>query len=386
MLMTTKSLQTFNANVVLKTIREGGFISRTEIARKLGCSKSVISSIITELEECGLIREVGIREAAKAGRKSHILTFEAGAVAFLSAHVRKSRATVGLVDLAGRVITKDEITLADGSPTAVAERLGTRMTEILEAAPIPQSRIESAGIMCPGFIDWENGQVIKSTLTLGWDQPVALASLVSEKLGKPVTVENDANAIALAESWIGAAEQYSRFVLLYIGKGVGGAYIHDNRLLHGEDNRMAEFGKYPAPGEPETWVEDRMGLKAIADECGLAGEDDERLAQAADLLFSEEAEAPHPLRRRFIDGLSYIACSVYASFAPQAVVVHCPYRPVPEALLGEISAAVSRYLGDRHPGRRRIVNSRLNDGRSFIGGAANAISRSRFAFVLSTVN
>lgn len=386
MLMTTQKMQLFNVNVVLKTIREAGFISRIEIARKLGCSKSTISLIIAGLEECGLIREVGTWDAAKAGRKSHILTFDGEAVAFLSAHIRRSRGTVGLVDLAGRIVLKDDFDLPSNDPDTTADRLSASFSQMLKNSPIPTDRIEAAGIMCPGFVDWEGGVVNQSVHSLGWDHPVPLASMVSQRLGKPVILENDANAIALAESWIGAAEQYSQFVLLFVGRGIGGAYIHDNRLLRGSADYMAEFGRVPAPGAPGVWIENQIGLKAVADEYGLVGDEEERLSRAAGILFSEESETNRILRRRFIDGLAYLICSIYACLSPQAVVVHCPYRFVPDSLLGELSSIVSKYLGDAQPGLRRIVNSRLTEGRGVIGGAACAISRSRYSFILSIVN
>ena len=62
------------------------------------------------------------------------------------------------------------------------------------------------------------------------------------KTGLPVTVENDANCVLLAERWQGKAKDIDNFLVLTIGTGIGGAIFCNGRLVHGARFRAGEFG------------------------------------------------------------------------------------------------------------------------------------------------
>lgn len=97
------------------------------------------------------------------------------------------------------------------------------------------------GIGVPGFIR------IKEGLILGSNNLVALEGFpmrdaISEKLGTPVILENDANAAALGECWMGAGRDVDDLVLLTLGTGIGGGIISGGRVLHGNLGMAGELG------------------------------------------------------------------------------------------------------------------------------------------------
>jgi glucokinase len=65
---------------------------------------------------------------------------------------------------------------------------------------------------------------------------------IEQKLGTPIILENDANAAALGEKWMGAGRSVEDLVLLTLGTGVGGGIIMNGRVLHGMDGMAAELG------------------------------------------------------------------------------------------------------------------------------------------------
>ncbi len=98
------------------------------------------------------------------------------------------------------------------------------------------------GIGVPGFIDMQTGTVVGSSNLPGFEGfPVRDA--VQKRLGTPILLENDANAAALGEMWMGAGKQNIKdLILITLGTGIGGGIIVDGKVMHGFSGMAGEFG------------------------------------------------------------------------------------------------------------------------------------------------
>lgn len=97
------------------------------------------------------------------------------------------------------------------------------------------------GIGVPGFILMESGQIVGSANLPALDgYPVRAA--IEKQIGAPIILENDANAAALGEYWMGAGRNAKDLVMLTLGTGVGGGIIVDGRVLHGYLGMAGELG------------------------------------------------------------------------------------------------------------------------------------------------
>jgi glucokinase len=97
------------------------------------------------------------------------------------------------------------------------------------------------GVGVPGFIQLEEG-VIRNSNNLASLENFPIRDELSRRLGVPVILENDANAAALGEKWIGAGRGVDDLVLLTLGTGVGGGIIADGKILRGHLGMAAELG------------------------------------------------------------------------------------------------------------------------------------------------
>ena len=97
--------------------------------------------------------------------------------------------------------------------------------------------VAGIGLGVAGFIDRESGTMVDSP-NIPVLNGINLLNEMQAKFSVPVFIENDANAAALGEKWIGAGKEFSDFVLFTLGTGIGGGIIKDNRLL----NVAAEVG------------------------------------------------------------------------------------------------------------------------------------------------
>ncbi len=90
--------------------------------------------------------------------------------------------------------------------------------------------IAGIGLGVAGLIDRESSKVFISP-NLPAVEGVSLVNSIKEKFRVPVFIENDANAAAFGEKWIGIGKEFSSFVLFTLGTGIGGGIIHDKKLL-----------------------------------------------------------------------------------------------------------------------------------------------------------
>lgn len=166
----------------------------------------------------------------------------------------KANSCVIGVDLGGTNIRAAAVS-PDGGILRV-ERLKTEASEGYDAvvkrivsavvsASGPMAEKPSAvGLAVPGAIDFEKGVVTRSPNFPGWrDAPVARD--VSALLGAPVVIENDANAAAVGEGWIGSARGAENFVMMTLGTGVGGGVVLDGRVWRGSTGMAGEIGHIP---------------------------------------------------------------------------------------------------------------------------------------------
>jgi glucokinase len=137
----------------------------------------------------------------------------------------------GVVDRDGSVLARHE------APTPLDSQ--EALLDGLEAAvrALDPGAAAAVGLGIPSVVDVASGCALTANnIPLAGD--IAVAGLLEERLGLPVTLENDANAAALAEWRLGAGRGADDLILLTLGTGVGGGAITGGRLFRG----WAEFG------------------------------------------------------------------------------------------------------------------------------------------------
>lgn len=122
----------------------------------------------------------------------------------------------------------------------IVKNIVNLVNEMLFAQHMLKTDIYGVGIGCPGLIDSKSGIVVfAGNLKL---KNFALASEVSDKIGIPVKITNDANAAALGEAKFGAGKKYTDSVFLTLGTGVGGGVVADGKLFEGGSSGGTELG------------------------------------------------------------------------------------------------------------------------------------------------
>lgn len=99
------------------------------------------------------------------------------------------------------------------------------------------------GIAAKGFIDYRRGIIIGPDQGIkGWTD-IHLSEILSRQNGLPVFIDNDANLMAIAEHYNGAARGFNNAVFVALRSGIGGAIIIDGKLYRGANNAGGEIGQ-----------------------------------------------------------------------------------------------------------------------------------------------
>ena len=142
----------------------------------------------------------------------------------------------GVVDEAGQIVGEASVpTGADRPQDIVLEDILGAVSKAVQASGVSTKSIRAVGMGSPGKIDYETGSVVYNN-NLGW-KDFHISEKMSEALGLPVRLENDADAAALGEVIAGSAKGASSAMIITLGTGVGSGYVTDGKIFRG-----CEFG------------------------------------------------------------------------------------------------------------------------------------------------
>ena len=130
---------------------------------------------------------------------------------------------------------------ADDGLKAVVDRLVESARAAVAASGIPLAAILAVGVTAPGTIDFDQGVLHQPPNLPGWDA-VPLGRLLSERLDRPVFVENDANAAAYGEWRYGAGVGMRHLIYLTVSTGIGAGLILNGQMYRGADGAAGELG------------------------------------------------------------------------------------------------------------------------------------------------
>ena len=145
----------------------------------------------------------------------------------------------GIVNENGKILAQSRIKPAKTAVDGVNEMIAEVKRLIIENK-ISMSEIKGVGVGCPGTVDNKAG-IVEGLHNLGWER-IEIVSIMSNALGVPIKLVNDASAATLAEVIYGAAKDYEEVIMFTLGTGVGGGMVVGGKLYDGGWERGGELG------------------------------------------------------------------------------------------------------------------------------------------------
>ncbi len=215
--------------------------SRKDIAAKLHLTPAAITVLVNELMDEGCIKESGmVEEPGRVGRKKVFIELDASYRYVVGINIEGKTMTIGIGNLKSEILTSVSEPIKDYSAEQVLDRCAETVDMLLNNLKIKRKKVLGIGVGIVGKVDTENG-VSKHAYGI-WDKPVAIGSVLEEKLKLPVVVENNVRALALAEMELTHHRKVSNMVFLKLGPGIGSAVILDKDIYKGANNDSGEIG------------------------------------------------------------------------------------------------------------------------------------------------
>jgi predicted NBD/HSP70 family sugar kinase len=375
------TIRDINRQIVLNYVREREPISRAEIARETALQRSTISAIVEDLTREGLVEEVGEGEST-GGRRPTLLKLRAVGPIAVGVSITPTCTTIASSDLAGRVIDQQEF-LTDPDKT-----LSQVISAVREFNARYGGSIEGVGVSLPGLVDPSTGTALYVPYFPWRDLPVA--DEISKAISVPVVIDNDANAMALAELWFGRPEVNDArdFIMVLVAEGVGTGIIFDGQVYRGQRGAAGEFGHMvigehaPVPcscGSYDCWEAFSSERSAIARYRKLAKVPNKTpisFAEVIDRALSGEGNATAAL----VETARYLGVGIsnlIIGFSPEAVVVGGAIARAWDLIESALTEAIEHSVRRGLPSAR-ILPSTLGDTPT-LRGALSLVLASKFA-------
>jgi N-acetylglucosamine repressor len=237
----SKLIAAVNCRLVLQAVRFMQPTYRAAVARKTGLKPATMTSIVNDLIERKMLREI-VNPAApgRSGRPPLMLELNRDVKRVLAIDLEPDRIRVASTDLLLRIVEYRESSVDRFSaPDSVCEEILSLCAQVREG--VDDSQIQGVGVSLPGQIDKENGILISSTNMPQW-RNVPVTAILGRGLGLPVRVERSLHLAALYEGWSDPRLQNRTVLILSLRTGIGLSVLHRGELYTGNLGFDGEIG------------------------------------------------------------------------------------------------------------------------------------------------
>ena len=246
------------ADAVLRLIWQHRSVSRADIARLAGLSRSTVSEIVSEILPMGIVAEGG-EGPSQGGRRPIVLEFRDDACAILGVEMGAAHVTAVLTDLRGRVLahaTREHPVRND--PHGTRRLIEALCRECLDSPAAAERPLVGIGVAVPCPLDPSHPDRLSEIVIPAWGGRLGLEDL-SHRLAAPLMVDNDANLGALAEHWWGVGRGVDDLAYIKVATGIGSGHVIGGEIYRGATGTAGEIGHISI---------DPKGKRCI---CGLQG-------------------------------------------------------------------------------------------------------------------
>ena len=226
---------------VLRLIWEHRRISRAEIARQTGLSRSTVSEIVGRLLRTELVEETGAGPSS-GGRRPIVLSFRDDACVAIGVEMGAAHVAVALTDMRASVLAWEHKAHPVRDDPAGTRKVIRRLCDaVLSRAGFGPERLVGIGVAVPCPLDPQQPDRLSEVVLPAWRGKSGLPKLLA-RYGAPVLLDNDANLGALAEQWWGAGRGIDDFAYVKIGTGLGSGHVVGGEIYRGATGVAGEIG------------------------------------------------------------------------------------------------------------------------------------------------
>lgn len=210
-----------------------GGLSKSEVAKELGLSRTRMTAIARDLEAAGLIVEGGREQRASTGRPADMLFAKTDLFHFLGVHVRAGELVAAVIDLTNTVVWERRRYIDELDPRVVGAQCRTWLAEA------KADGLRVAALAVCGSVERIDGAA--EGVGLQAVAPEAARSDWEKEFGIPVWAEDDIIALTAFEQWPRLAEGQDSMALISLGRDIGFGLVADRKIILGAHGRAGRF-------------------------------------------------------------------------------------------------------------------------------------------------
>ena len=362
-----------NATTLLRLLLKQDTISRVDLSRTTGLTKTTISSIINEFIALGIVEESSIISTGNVGKAPIPLHIRTDAVYTVGAHLGREKVKTVLMDARMNIISRKKgLSYERLGPKGVCESLFLSIDDSMKDAEKHNIKVGAIGIGVPGPLNAETGIVSHPPKFVGW-KDVPLGKIVYERYKLPVWIENDANVGVLAEKWHGGGKDLRNFIYILINEGIGAGVVIDDELYQGAYDYVGEIGHTLFYDHGKfRYLEDISGVDLLIKQARSRGLNIENIKDISNLLQTNDGVVSS-IVKQIATWIGAAVINTIHIIGPQTVFVGGKMAVLGDALIQPIKEIVSQYLfGDQAVDVRL---SEISEDAVAIGAAVYATTR-----------
>jgi glucokinase-like ROK family protein len=251
-------------NTIVDQIWKNGPISRAELSRLSGFSRSTITLNVDRLLKIGIINEaIKLPHNNKSKRKYLEITKDYGVI--VGIEMGATSCSIGLCTLSGDIEATNSFQINYNlGPHTILEQLVNAVNTLIEQSNESTKRILGIGIGLPSPVDFTEGYAVHPAFMLGWHQ-FPIKSILQNHYHCPVFVDNEVNTMALGQSYLSEECRDANIIFVKAGSAIGAGIIIHGEIYRGNSGLSGNIGHILIDGRTEKCKCGKLGcLEAIA--------------------------------------------------------------------------------------------------------------------------
>ncbi len=226
---------------IIKYLYTSGAKTNSDICLQLKISAPTSVGILNELIDDGLVEKQG-RGNSNGGRKPDLYGLKENSLFVVGIEMGRYKTRMAIfnnnnINIGGQ----NEYTLELNNDSETVDKLYEYAKNLIDSSGIDPLKLIGIGINMPGLVDSKKG-INYSYLNVN-EKP--LSKILEKKFNRPVFIENDAKAIALAEHRFGLAKGKKDVLVIFLDWGIGLGIIQNGKLYRGTSGFAGEFSHIP---------------------------------------------------------------------------------------------------------------------------------------------
>jgi len=362
-----------NVTTLLRLLLKQDSVSRVDLSRTTGLTKTTVSSIINEFIALGIVEESSTISTGNVGKSPIPLHIRTDAVYTVGVHLGREKVKTVLMDARMNIISRKRgLSYERLGLKGVLESLFLSIDDSMKDAEKHNIKVGAIGIGIPGPLDPRTGVVRHPPKFKGW-KDVPLGKIIHERYKLPVWIENDANVGVLAEKWHGGGKDLKNFVYVLANEGIGAGIIINDELYQGAYEYAGEIGHILFYDRGKfRYLEDIGGVDILIKRARSQGLNIKNVKDISDLLQTNDKVACS-IVKEIASWIGAAVINVIHIIGPEVVFIGGKMAVLEDALIQPIREIVSMYLFGNQKVDVRL--SKISENAMAIGAAIYATTK-----------